>query len=231
MTKKTFKRFSCFEWITLTPQSLPSPTFLRLQQFKVRHHFDDHSAGPIYSFETVTTPCMDAVVIIIYTMTFPFHVILRQGIRPAVACRTLLSWPGTVDEHLPHRFWELPAGGIETSDWEKDPEKAVYLRAEQETWEEVGLHLSAKDFFELGPAIFMASAFCPERIHFTAAALPSLLPLDTPPPGDGHPMEQGAWAEWLPVEEAMNWCRQGRIADGKTEIGLRRLAEYLSVHN
>jgi hypothetical protein len=41
-------------------------------------------------------------------------------------------------------------------------------------------------------------------------------------------MEQGAWAEWVLLESALAWCGKGIIIDSKTEIGLRRLAEYLS---
>ncbi|MDR1396780.1 MAG: hypothetical protein LBJ14_03520 [Desulfarculales bacterium] len=225
---KHFKKFSHFEWITLLPEPLPSPTFIKLQKFKLRHHFDDNTYGPVYEVETVTTPCLDAVVIIIYTLVPLPQVILRQGIRPAAACRTLLSLPGGRKEKLPPIFWELPAGGVELSDWEKNPDTALQLRAEQESWEEVGLRLPSDSFFELGPSIFLASAFSPERIHFMAISRSQSGPFDIAPPGDGHPMEQGAWAQWVVLDEALNWCRNGEVIDSKTEIGLRRLSEYLN---
>jgi ADP-ribose pyrophosphatase len=228
MDGPSFKKFSRYEWLTSAPQPLSQPSFLQLQQFKLRHHFNDGSVGPAYRLETVTTPCMDAVVIIIYSSALPHHVILRQAMRPAVACRALFSWPGTINEQLPIDFWELPAGGVERSDWQEAPGSPFALRARQETWEEVGIQVAAQDFFELGPAPFMASAFCPERIHFMALALPAPFPLLTAPPGDGHPMEQGGWAEWVLLEKALTWCRQGQIIDSKSEIGLRRLAEYLA---
>jgi ADP-ribose pyrophosphatase len=223
-----FKKFSHFEWITPTPEPLLYPTFIKLQQFKLRHHFDDNTYGPVYELETVTTPCLDAVVIIIYTLTTLPQVILRQGIRPAAVCRTLLPLPGGRTEKLPPIFWELPAGGVETSDWEENPDTALLLRAKQETWEEVGLHVSAGSFFELGPSVFLASAFSPERIHFMMAGLSEAVSLDVAPPGDGHPMEQGAWAQWVCLDEALTWCRNGEVIDSKTEIGLRRLHEYLN---
>ena len=34
--------------------------------------------------------------------------------------------------------------------------------------------------------------------------------------------------EWLPLDEAMRRCRTGGICDMKTEIALRRLADYLA---
>jgi ADP-ribose pyrophosphatase len=80
-------------------------------------------------------------------------------------------------------------------------------------------------FFTLGPAPFSAPAFCPERLHYLAARVD---PTQAQPPhGDGHPMEDGAEVRFLALPQALAWCGSGRILDGKTELGLRRLEEWL----
>jgi ADP-ribose pyrophosphatase len=44
-------------------------------------------------------------------------------------------------------------------------------------------------------------------------------------------MEDGAEVRFLSLEQALAWCASGRIIDGKTELGLRRLADWLQAGN
>jgi ADP-ribose pyrophosphatase len=46
--------------------------------------------------------------------------------------------------------------------------------------------------------------------------------------GDGSCLEEGGAALVLPLAEALARCRRGEIADAKTEVALRRLAERLA---
>ena len=224
MPENPFKKFAGFEWLHTSPRPLAKPSFLNLSQFTVRHRFDDNSVGPYYNVETVNTPCLDAVVILIHTRIVATDmVILRHGLRPSVAARPLFQLSENSMENTPAIFWELPAGGIEADDWRQDDPHGQ--RAQIETWEEVGLRID--HFLPLGAPLFLASAFCPERIHYMTARLTHMADLSTPPPGDGHPMEQGAWCQWLKLSDALQWCHSGKIVDAKTELGLRRLQDYL----
>jgi ADP-ribose pyrophosphatase len=45
--------------------------------------------------------------------------------------------------------------------------------------------------------------------------------------GDGSPMEEGADTRWLPLDDAIAACVRGDIEDLKTELGLRRFADWL----
>ena len=221
-------KFSHFQWSNHPPRNLSRGSFLRLHGHQVRHQFTDGSHGPYYEVEVACPPCLDAVVLVIYTLGPPIQVLLRHGLRPAAAIRTRLSLPPGSDISFPDIFWELPTGGVENSDWSLGAEAGLRYRAQQEGWEETGLPLPNTDFFQLGPASFPTPAFCPEQLYFMAIALPQPLEPISAPPGDGHPMEEGSWVRWLELDQALQWCRQGHIVDAKTEMGLRRLQEHLN---
>lgn len=227
MSKKKARIFTGFDWSDKPPRSLSKGGFLRHQEFIVRHCFADNSYGPYYSFETISPPCLDAVVLLIYVAGPPARILLRHGLRPAAAVRARLPLPEGSDKGFPPVFWELPAGGVEASDWSLGTTAALQHRAQEEGWEETGLKLLARDFFVLGPSPFPTASFSAERLHFMAIPLPHARETTTLPPGDGHPMEQGAWVKWVELECALEWCRNGTIIDSKTELGLRRLHEYL----
>ncbi len=46
--------------------------------------------------------------------------------------------------------------------------------------------------------------------------------------GDGSPLEEGSSGVIYTLDEALELCCSGQITDAKTEIALRRLADYLS---
>ena len=220
---KVFKRFN---WRKAPPRKLSCGAFLDVHEYQVRHEFTDGSHGSFYKVEAACPPCLDAVVLVIFTPGPPAQILLRKGMRPAAALRTIIQLPKGSNTSFPDIYWELPAGGVEADDWLKDG--ALAFRAKKEGWEETGLHLQASNFFTLGPSPFPTSAFSPERLHFMAIKLPEATPLLHAPPGDGHPMEEGSSVEWVDITTAYQWCRHGQIIDSKTELGIRRLIDFLA---
>lgn len=212
------------------PEVLARGGFLTLARQNVRSRFDDGSLGPAYAVESVHPPFLDAVVLLLFARDPATPggalVALRRGARPVVALRSQDErLAGLDDAPFSGAFWELPAGGVEPADLAPGG-PGLAGRASQEAWEEAGLRVPAASFFGLGPSPFFAPAFCPERLRYLAAEVdPGQA---APPPGDGHPMEEGAQARFLGLEEALSWCAQGVILDGKTELGLWRFRDWLS---
>lgn len=105
----------------------------------------------------------------------------------------------------------------------------------RELWEEGGLRADADDLFELGAPFFPSPGVLTERIHLMAAEVSPkvLVPGALPPaPTDGSLMEQGAELLALTLDDALALTEvpaneELSLADGKTEIALRRLAAHL----
>ncbi|MBK1720370.1 NUDIX domain-containing protein [Thiocystis violacea] len=107
-------------------------------------------------------------------------------------------------------LWELPAGRI-------DPGETHFSTAKRELAEEAGLE--AEDWTDLGlmhssPGIFN------EIIYLWLARGLTSLP---------HEHEHGEVIEihWMPLNQALDWCNDGTITDGKTLIGLYRAGALL----
>ncbi|MFH1035402.1 MAG: NUDIX domain-containing protein [Pseudomonadota bacterium] len=224
---KEHKRLQGLEWDPRPHAELGRGCFLTLQSRRLRSLFQDGSHSAWYEVETVYPPFLDAVVLLLFAIDsqeMP-HVALRRAARPSVALRSGVPQLANLDGRAwSGALWELPAGGIEPPDLEPGG-LGVLGRAQREALEETGLSVPAEAFFALGHSPFSAPAFCLERLHYLAA------PVDPaqaqPPQGDGHPMEDGAEVRFLSLREALAWCASGRIIDGKTELGLRRLADWL----
>ncbi len=155
--------------------------------------------------------------------------VLRRSARPCVSLRSHLPQFDSLPQHPGQGvFWELPAGGVETGDLLPGG-GGLAGRASLEAWEETGLRVPPQAFRALGPPPFQAPAYSPERLHYLAAQVDAEGdPRDAQPaPGDGHAMEEGGEARFLPLDEALSWCASGRIADLKTELGLLRLGQFL----
>jgi ADP-ribose pyrophosphatase len=143
------------------------------------------------------------------------EVLLRESVRVPVALGR--------SEGLRTMF-ELVAGILEAGE---DDFAALQQRAAAEAHEEAGLVIAARDFELLGPPLFPTPGMCAEKFHFAAARV------DEPgaagiPPGDGSPFEEGARLHWMDLAVALQKCRDGSLDDMKTELGLRRLADYLA---
>jgi ADP-ribose pyrophosphatase len=117
---------------------------------------------------------------------------------------------------------ELVAGILEDGDRGED---GLRQRAAAEVLEEAGFQVSPSAVALLGAGSFPSPGAMAEKFFFTAVEVdPSTQgPLD----GDGSPMEEGADTRWLALDAAIAACVAGDIQDLKTELGLRRFADWL----
>lgn len=192
--------------------------FIRVRRLVLVNHHEDGTASAPYPYDCAERTAMDAVGLVLHAADG--RVCLRSSIRPPLALRAgyALPIPGTDDPTL----FEIPAGLVESDEHGEEGLRGCSAR---ETLEEVGLDVAPERFVRLGPAVYLTPGLIAEKLHFfhalvdpSAAVAPSL---------DGSPVEEGARIEWVPLAEALAACRDGRIEDIKTELGLRRLAEVL----
>lgn len=201
-----------------TGQSRAGDGFIRVRRLELVNHYDDGSASAPYPYDCAERSAMDAVGIVLHAEDG--RVCLRSSIRPPLALRVgyALPIPGSDDPTL----FEIPAGLVEADEHGEEGLRGCSAR---ETMEEVGLEVAPDAFSRLGPAVYLTPGLIAEKLHFfhacvdpSGAVVPSL---------DGSPVEERARIEWVPLAEALAACRDGRIEDIKTELGLRRLAEAL----
>ncbi len=192
-------------------ESQPTPSiiapFLVLDHRHVAIEVDGRRASATYS--AVTRQAIDAVVIVAYYMRLeePW-VYLRSCVRPPLAFRGAHAV-----------LWELPAGLVET-------DESPLIAGARELHEEIGFVVSQTDLIPLGPAVAPAAGLIAEmQTFFRAEVDPTMR---TMPAEDGSPFELGGVVIDVPLVRALQACAAGEIIDGKTELGLRRLAEVLA---
>lgn len=203
-----------------------SAGFLTIRRWRLRHRYEDGSASPAYSCDVVSRPGVDAVAVVLWFRDGGGRpqVVLKEGVRPPVWLRRRkeLIQP---DPDAPLVLTELVAGILERGDGGPD---GLRRRGAAETREEAGVDLPADAFAPLGGPSFPTPGAADERVDFLVAELPGPPPAGGPPGGDGSGMEHGTRVLVLPLDEALRRCRDGRIPDMKTEIGLTRLAAMLA---
>lgn len=202
-----------------TAESRSDDGFIRVRRVDLVNHYEDGSISRPYAYDCAEREAMDAVAIVLHTADR--RVCLRSSIRPPLAFRAGYALPleGTTDPTL----FEIPAGLVEK---EERGEEGLRSCCARETEEEVGLVVPASSFAQLGPAVYLTPGLIAEKIHLLHAEVD---PRDARAPSlDGSPVEENARIEWVPLDEALAACRDGRIEDIKTELGLRRLADVLS---
>jgi len=119
---------------------------------------------------------------------------------------------------------ELVAGIIERGE---EHEAAWPARAAAEAEEEAGLVLDERDIVILGAPVYATPGLCAEKFVFAACEVKDRARAVLPE-GDGSPFEEGATLEWMTLSDALAACLRGDISDCKTELGLRRLSDYLA---
>lgn len=201
--------------------------FLGVRRLHLSNRRADGSLSPPFICDFIVRPKgVDAVVVAVFHRPSdgPPRVLLRRGLRPALAEGRAGSSVPIADEQPYLTFTELVAGIIETSDEGRD---GVRARAAIEVAEESGYTVEASAVAFLGAGTFPTPGSMPEKFWLTAVEVDD--PADRRrPEGDGSPMEEGAASWWMPLDEAIAACVDGRIEDAKTEIALRRLADRLA---
>lgn len=199
--------------------------FLSVRRTRLRNRREDGSTSDAYNCDFMVRKMgTDAVVVALYHQTAQgVQVLLRQGLRPALALgRDAESLP--IPDRAPYcYFTEVVAGVIEADD---QGEAGIRHRAAMEALEEAGYKVeeSAVDF--LGAGTFPSPGSMPEKFWLTSVEIAD--PTDrTDPEGDGSIMEERSRHRWVDLNEAIEACVQGDIEDAKTEIVLRRLRDRI----
>lgn len=207
------------ELISEAPRA-DAPGFLWIVRRTYRAHYPDGGVSAPFTYDAVSRRALDAVVLVAYARRAgEVAVLLRSAVRPPLVLRDGTPSPCPRDE-VGTGLWELPAGLIEP---DERGTAGARLAASRELGEETGLVVAPDAWSELGRSTLPSPGVIAERHLFFAAevdpdsaAEPSL---------DGSALEQQGQLVWVSLERALDWCRAGALADAKTELGLRRLAE------
>lgn len=195
--------------------------FVRVRRLVLRNRYEGGEQSREYRYDCAERDAMDAVGIVLVDRDG--RVCLRSSIRPPLALRPTYSVPLPEEEDRDPTLFEIPAGLVEVDEKGEDGLRGCCAR---ETLEEVGIEIGADAFERLGPGFYLTPGVIAEKLHlFVATVDPASA---VAPTMDGSPVEEQARVEWVPIEEALAACRDGRIADVKTEVAIRRLAERVS---
>ncbi|MEC7525182.1 MAG: NUDIX domain-containing protein [Myxococcota bacterium] len=194
--------------------------FLRLRRMKLRNRWPDGHESAVYPYDLVERDATDAVGIVLWADPGAPRICLRSALRPPLAFRPGYALP--LDEPAAPVLWEVPAGLVEPSERGEDGLRGCAAR---ETLEEVGLPIEPDRFARLGPAVTLSPGVLAEKLHFFVAEVDP--ERRGAPTEDGTPVEERAEVRFVPLAEALAACRDGRVADLKTETAIRRLEEHL----
>lgn len=194
--------------------------FLRLRRLTLQNRWPDGHRSAPYRYDLVERDATDAVGIVLWARGDEPRVCLRSALRPPLAFRAEYALP--LDEVGGPVLWEIPAGLVEPSE---RGEEGLRSCAARETLEEVGLTLAPGDFTRLGPGVTLSPGVLAEKLHFFVAEVdPSTRGTPTE---DGTPVEERAEVRFVTLDHALAACRDGRVADLKTETAIRRLQDHL----
>jgi 8-oxo-dGTP pyrophosphatase MutT (NUDIX family) len=205
-----------------TAGSRPDEGFLRVRRLSLRNRYEDGAVSAPYRYDIVERDATDAVVLVLYALGQGEPLVcLRTALRPPLDLRAGYALP--LEDEASSVIWELPAGLIER---DERGEAGLARCAAREGLEETGLVIDPAAFERLGPGVYLTPGVLAERVYFLAAAVdPATRGVPTE---DGSPVEERASVIFVSLSNALAACADGRIADSKTELGLRRLAELLA---
>lgn len=193
--------------------------FLRLRHAVLRNHYADGTRSQDYHYDLVERAAIDAVGIVLWADTPEGPTIcLRAGLRPPLAFRSRYALP-IAEPDPAAMIWEIPAGLVEPDEHGAEGLRACAAR---ETMEETGIHVDPEAFGALGPAVALSPGVIGEKLHFLEARVGA--DAHGTPTMDGSAVEERGEVRFVLLSEALAAVGDGRIADAKTEIALRRLA-------
>jgi ADP-ribose pyrophosphatase len=199
--------------------------FLTIERLRLRNEYSDGSVSDDYDCDLVSRKGVDAVVAVLYEIDGDrreVRVLLREAIRAPIYLRHRKHFVHP-DPALYGTLRELVAGIVEPDD--RPGATGLCHRAAVEAREEAGLELTSEDFRVLGGETFASPGTGDEKLFFCAAA--TKLAAARPGEGDGSVMEEFGKVHCVELGEAISACRDGRIPDMKTEVGLLRLADQI----
>jgi ADP-ribose pyrophosphatase len=198
--------------------------FLAIRRLRLRNCLDDGTLSSPYLCDFIARPYgLDAVVVVLWARREGVvEVVLREGLRPPLTFGRDPERQVVPDRRAYLFLTELVAGILEDGD---RGEHGLRQRAAAEAHEEAGYRIRPEDVIVLGAGAFPSPGAMAEKFFFVAAEVdPATV---EPIAGDGSPMEQGAVTRWMPLDDAIAACVRGDIEDVKTELGLRRFADWL----
>lgn len=200
-----------------TAESRCEEGFLRLRRLELRNRYEDGTESPTYRYDIVERTALDAVAIVLEAHDgSASRICLRSSLRPPLAFRPEYDLP--IPDAGPPVLWEVPAGLIEEDERGLEGLRACAAR---ETIEEVGLEVPPDAFTLLGGAACLSPGVLAEKIYFLHAVVDPAK--RSVPVEDGSPVEAHAVVRFVSLEEAEAAIADGRIADLKTEVAIRRL--------
>jgi ADP-ribose pyrophosphatase len=196
--------------------------FLHLRRLRCRNRRADGSESRAYLVDVVDRPVPDAVAVLLWRRGVSgVEVLTRRTLRPAAYFRRDLPL-AVPDPEVYLTVEELVAGVLEPED---KGQAGVKARAAAEVEEEAGYSVEPASVELLGPAFFLLPGIISEKIHPTAVDVTGKQPVR--PMGDGSPLEEGASVRWWTIQSLLTACRQGAVADAKTELCVAR---FLAAH-
>ena len=198
--------------------------FLGIRRMRLRNRRADGSLSEPYPCDFVERPYgLDAVVVALYRRTGAgVDVLLRKGLRPPLVFGRTEERVPVPDPRTSLLLTELVAGIVEAHD---KGSEGIRRRAAEEALEEAGYAIAPEQIAFLGAATFATPGLMAEKFWLMAAEVADAVPSKAL--GDGSPMEEGSSTWWMPLGEAIAACVRGEIEDCKTELALRRLADWL----
>jgi ADP-ribose pyrophosphatase len=197
--------------------------WLFVRSFVLRNRDTDGTVSKPYTCDFVVRPVgIDAVVVVLHHRDADgcVHVLLRRGLRPALALGRPVSAPPMPDDATGPWTIEVVAGILEADD---RGEHGIRRRAAIEAAEEAGFTIDPNDVAFLGAGTFPTPGSMPEKYWLVHVAVdPSAQHVAQ---GDGSPLEHHAETWWCALDQAIEDCVAGRIVDAKTELALRRLRD------
>lgn len=183
-------------------------------------HRPGHEPTPPFPYDQVSRHAIDAVVVVPFVRTTEGpEVVLIASLRPPAGLRPEGSTPTGEAEW---RFlWEVPAGLVEPSEMTASglPEAAA-----RELLEETGFRVEPRELLRLGPSVFPCPGVLAERQYFfTVEVEPARREA---PSLDGSVLESVGELIQVPLAELLRAIRDGRLPDSKTELALRRFADW-----
>ena len=186
--------------------------FLNLERYELAV-IDAAGRSRPFRYDMVVRRALDASIMVAHHLDASGEpcVYLRSSIRPPIAFRR-------VEPKVAAVLWEVPAGLIE-------PGEAPDVAAARELEEELGFTALPDQMQPLGPNTFPAPAVVGEIHFFFHVRVDPKTRME--PGGDGSPLEEAARIVSVPLSRALAACKAGEVADAKSELALRRLAEIL----